>query len=180
MKNKALLMIMIFVPFFLMAQKNIQINMPEIPLDEKGKIKYVEVVKEDATKDELFKRCVRWINTEYKNPNSVISTRDMVNGKIEIHHQFRVYNTLESGTKTIAGTVLYKMIIRFKEGRYRVQMDDFIIKKTIRTDAEIWLDESHAEYSPSYATQLNDFSLAIIASMKKGMVPKKEYVEEEW
>jgi len=180
MKNKLVLILMIFAPFFLMAQSDDQINMPEIPLDESGMIKYVEVVKEDANKEELFKRCVRWVNSEYKNPNSVINTRDMVNGKIELHHQFRVYNTLESGTKAIAGTVMYTMIIRFKDGRYRVQMNDFLIKRTIRTNAEIWLDETHADYSPSYATQLNDFALEKLASLKKKMMPEKEIVEEEW
>jgi len=180
MKNKALLILMIFAPFFLMAQSDEQISMPKIPLDDQGMIKYVEVVKEDATKAELFKRCVRWVNAEYKNPNSVISTRDMVNGKIELHHQFRVYNTLESGTKAIAGTVMYNMTIRFKDGRYRVQMNDFLIKRAIRTNAEIWLDETHAEYSPTYASQLNDYALAKLASLKKKMQPEKEVVEEEW
>ena len=179
MKNKTLLILLMFVPFLLIAQTD-EITMPDIPLDEEGNIRYIEVVNEDAKSKDLFYRCVSWINTEYENPNSVTRKRDMVNGKIEILHQFRVYNTLESGTRASAGLVYYTLIIRFKDGRYRAEIKDFIIKRQIRTPANIWLDKSKIDYSPNYATQLDEFAKAKLESLKKGMMPKKVYKEEEW
>jgi len=179
MRNKALLILLMFMPFFLMSQTT-EITMPDIPLDEEGNIRYIEVVNEDATSKDLFYRCVSWINKEFENPNSVTKKRDMVNGRIEIFHRFRVYNTLENGSKSAAGTVLYTLIIRFKDGRYRAEMTDFIIKRQIRTPANIWLDKTKIDYSPNYATQLDEFAKTKLESLKKGMMPEKVYQEEEW
>ncbi|NOR87903.1 MAG: DUF4468 domain-containing protein [Bacteroidales bacterium] len=180
MKKNILFLFVIFMPFLLSAQFEAESTSPNIPLDEEGKIRYKEVVKEEASQNDLFKRCVKWINKEYKSPNTVTKTRDMVNGKIVINHTFRIKNTLESGTSTNAGDVMYEMTIRFKENRYRVEMTNFFLKKTSRTPAEKWLDKSDAKYNPEYIKQLDEFSLALLESLKEAMKPAKVYKEEEW
>ena len=180
MKKNILLIIGFLAPFFIQAQIDAASATSDIPLDEEGHIRYKEVVKEPAGQKELFKRCVKWINKEYKSPSSVTPTRDMVNGKIVIRHTFRLKNTLESGIAVDAGDVMYEMTIRFKDNRYRVEMTNFILKKTSRTHAERWLDKSDSMYNPEYIKQLDEFARKQIASLKEGMKPAKVYKEEDW
>ncbi len=180
MKKNTLFLMMIFIPYLLIAQLEAEPSTPNIPIDEGGKIRYKEVVKEEASQNDLFKRCVKWINSEYKNPNSVTKTRDMVNGKIVIAHTFRVQNTLENGSSVDAGDVMYEMTVRFKDNRYRVEITGFYLKKTSRTPAEKWLDKTDASYNPAFAKQLDEFARAKMTSLKKGMKPAKVYKEEDW
>ena len=180
MKKNILFLFIILTPFLLSAQAETDLATPNIPLDDEGTIRYKEVVKEDATQKDLFKRCVKWINKEYKSPGTITKTRDMVNGKIVINHTFRLKKVLESGTSTNAGDVLYEMTIRFKDGRYRAEITNFVMKKASRTPAEKWLDKSDNLYNAEYARQLDEFARAKMESLKKGMKPAKEYKEEEW
>jgi len=180
MKKNIILLLTLLAPLFMRAQIGTASSAPDIPLDDKGKIRYVEVAKQEGAQKDLFKRCVKWINSEYKNPSSVTPTRDMVNGKIVIRHTFRIYNAAENGVKTKGGEVLYDFIIRFKDNRYRMEMTNFIVKKTSRTPAEKWLDKSSKDYNPAYAKQLDEFAHMKMESLKQGMKPEKEYKEEEW
>lgn len=179
MKKNLIILISILAPFVLLAQTDLSISPPQIPLDDEGTIRYVEVVQEEANAKDLFKRCVKWINVNYKNPNTVTPTRDMVNKKIVIRHSFRLISTLETGTTKNTGEVMYDMIIRFKDGRYRAEFTNVILKKTSKFPAENWLPNgSHP--NPGNLKQLDDFATALLASLKEGMKPEKEYKEEEW
>lgn len=179
MKKNLLILISIISPFVLNAQTGLTSSPPQIPLDDEGMIRYVEVIEEDADAKDLFKRCVKWINVTYKNPNTVTPTRDMVNKKIVIRHSFRLKNTLETGISKDAGEVLYDLIIRFKDGRYRAEITNVILKKTSKFPAENWLaDGSHP--NPGYLQQLDEFATDLLDSLREGMKPEKEYKEEEW
>lgn len=180
MKRNALFLLMILAPFFIKAQMEANADAPNVPLDEEGQIRYKEVVEEPASQQDLFKRCVKWINGEYKNPSTVTPTRDMVNGKIVITHVFRLQNTLETGTVTDVGDVMYDFTIQFKDNRYRLEMTNFVLKKASRFPAEKWLDKTSADYNPDYIRQLDVFAKGLIESLKAGMKPAKEYKEEEW
>jgi len=179
MKNKLILFICLLAPFFIQAQTDLTTSPPQIPLDDEGIIRYVEVVEEDADAKDLFKRCVKWINVTFKNPNTVTPTRDMVNKKIVIRHSFRVKNTLDSGISKDAGEVMYDMIVRFKDGRYRAEFTNVVLKKVSKFPAENWLPTgSHP--NPGYLQQLDVYATELMASLKEGMKPEKEYKEEEW
>lgn len=181
MKKNILFIFIVLSPFLLSAQTTTEpAAMPDIPIDEKGHIRYIEVVKEEGTQKDLFKRCVKWINGAYKNPTSVTPTRDVEDGKILIRHNFRLYNKQEDGSVSQGGMVLYDMIIRFKENRYRIEMTNFILKKTSRFPAEKWMEKSTADYNPEYLKQLDAFAHEKIENLKKGMKPAKVYEEEEW
>lgn len=177
MKKKLIILLALIAPFFISAQTDLSIA--EIPLDEEGQIRYIELVKEDADATDLFKRCVKWINEEYKNPSSVTPTRDMVNKKIVVRHRFSLTETLESGTSTKGGEVMYDMIIRFKDGRYRTEMTNFVLKKTSKFPCENWLPEGTAPNSANLQ-QLDVFAKEKLNSLKEGMKPPKVYEEEEW
>lgn len=174
---KLIILLGIIVLFFIRVQTDLSIA--EVPLDEEGQIRYIELVKEDANATDLFKRCVKWINKEYKNPSSITPTRDMVNKKIVIRHRFNLSQTLESGTTTSAGQVMYDMIIRFKDGRYRAEMTNFVLKKTSKFPCENWLPEGTAPNSANLK-QLDTFAKEKLESLKEGMMPPKVYEEEEW
>ena len=177
MKKKLIILLSLIAPFFISAQTDLSVS--EIPLDEEGQIRYVELVKEDANATDLFKRCVKWINKEYKNPSSVTPTRDMVNKKIVIRHRFNLTQTLESGTTTSTGQVMYDMEIRFKDGRYRAEMTNFVLKKTSKFPCENWLPEGTAPNSGNLQ-QLDAFAKEKLDRLKEGMKPPKVYKEEEW
>jgi hypothetical protein len=176
MKMKLVFLMSILFPVLLNAQTD---ETPLIPVDEEGQIRYVEVVEQSGEAQDLFKRCVKWINGSYKNPTTVTPTRDMVNKKIVIRHQFQLEGTTEEGVATKGGLVMYDMTIRFKDGRYRAEITDFTLKSTSRFPAENWLPEG-SNPNPGNLKQLDDFATALMASLKEGMQPEKEYEEEEW
>ncbi len=179
MKSKYFLLLVSFVmPLWMWAQDT-QRATAEVPLDKTGKIRYKEVVEQEGTPTELFKLCVKWINTAYANPTAVTKKRDMADKKIVIKHLFPIYDG-EHTNANKTGHVLYTMTIQFREGRYKVEITDFLLKQVSRFPANRWLKEGSADYHPEYIAQLHTFATDMINDLKKGMLPKAEYQEEEW
>jgi len=175
MKMKLFILLAIVLPLM----GNAQTETIPVPLDEEGTIRYVEVVQQDGDATDLFKRCVKWINKNYKNSYTVTPTRDMVNKKIVIRHRFQLQSNNEEGITVKGGTVMYDMIIRFKEGRYRAEMVNFVMKGTSKFPCENWLPDGSKPNAESLV-QLNKFATEKLASLKEGMLPEKVHVEEEW
>jgi hypothetical protein len=181
---KAILSILIVVFGLLTAsaQEDASLN---IPLDEvTGLITYKEVVNEEGTKDTLFNRCSTWLHTFYANPWEVAKVRDQASGIIKIQHQFRIYNYDDQGNKQDAGMVQYNAKIDFKENRYRITVDNFLLKQVSRYPVEKWLDKSAPDYDvkwKSYLEQIDSFVRdELIKSLKEKMKPGKKIIEEEW
>lgn len=179
MKKYLVIITCVIIPFIIKAQTDLASSAPQVSVDTEGTIRYVDVVEEDANAADLFKRCVKWINKEYKNPTTVTPTRDMVNKKIVIRHQFRLKSTTETGATTNEGDVMYDFNIQFKDGRYRYEMTNFVLKTISGSPCEEWLPNgSHP--NAANLQMLNEFATEKIESLKQGMKPEKEYVEEEW
>lgn len=176
MKLKLVFLLSIMFPFVINAQTG---STSSVPVDEEGTIRYIEVVQQEGAAKDLFKRCVKWINGEYKNPATVTPTRDMEDKKIVIRHQFQLQAANAEGVTVKGSLVQYDMTIRFRDGRYRLEMTRFKMKSTSGTRAEEWLPDG-SKPSPDKLKQLDDFATAKIESLKKGMQPEKEYKEEEW
>lgn len=181
MKTFISLIFFIFSVTLLSAQEITSVNMP---VDENtGLITYKEVVEEPGTKDELFNRGASWLPTFYANPWEVTKVRDQSTGLIKIQHQFRIYDTDANGVKTDAGMILYNAKLEFKDNRYRVVMDDFVLKEISRFPVEKWLDVSAPEYNAkwkNYLSQIDTFSKDLIESFKAAMKPKKEAADDDW
>jgi hypothetical protein len=181
---KAILSIL-FVAFGLLtasAQEEVSLNMP---LDEvTGLITYKEVINEEGSKDSLFNRCSSWLHTFYANPWEATKVRDQSTGIIKIQHQFRVYDYDDLGNKQDVGMILYNAKIEFKENRYRVVVDNFILKQVSRYPVEKWLDISAPDYNvkwKSYLEQIDSFVRdELIKSLKEKMKPGQEIKDEEW
>jgi hypothetical protein len=164
------------------AQEQSSLNMTQ---DEAtGLITYKLVVEEEGSKDTLFNRCSSWLHKFYANPWEATKVRDQATGLIKIQHQFRIYDYDDLGNKSDAGLVMYNVKIEFKENRYRVVVDNFVLKQVSRYPVEKWLDRSAPDYDvkwESYLKQIDTFvSDELVKSLKESMKPGKPIVKDEW
>jgi hypothetical protein len=157
---------------------------PVIPIDEQTqKIKFKEVVDEEGTKDELFNRCVYWLNSFYKDPTRVTTIRDLPTGKIAGRHQFRIYYYAEDSVKMRAGLVRYNFTIEFKDNRYRYTIDEMVLKSTTNLPLEKWLDQDDPAYDPrweQYLRQVVGYVDNWSTTLKEKMKPEKKKEEDDW
>lgn len=158
-------------------------GIPQMPIDSITKlISYKEVVQEDGTPDELYKRAIEWINSFYKNPTGVTRTRDPINHKIIGVAQTKIKKTDKDGIVLDASNIAYTITIEFKKNRYRYELTKFNQKRTSHFPLERWLDLKDPQYNsncPDYLNQVNSYALELIESLKKGMKPKV-VIEDNW
>jgi hypothetical protein len=154
-----------------------------VPVDPDTKlITYKEVVQVPGTPGELFNRAVEWINTQYKNAADATKVRNPQTGLIEIIHRIELTKD-EKGLTRPAGIVDYSMKLEMKEGRYRYTITNFNYKDMSRKPIEFWMDKKDKAYTPefdNYLKQVNDFTLKLIESLKKGMQPPAPKKPDEW
>lgn len=160
-------------------------EMARLPVDPNtGLITYQEVVEEEGNPEDLFNRCIYWLNDFYKNPVAVTKKRDFASKVIKGQHQFRVYYTDEEGYKKDAGMIMYDFTIEFKQDRYRYTVSDLLVRKTSRYPVENWLNKNDPDFNPrweSYLSQIHSFfTEEWIPSLKEKMVPEEIIEEEEW
>ena len=113
MKMKIQISIILFLFVSLLSAQNNSIKYPVNP--ETGKLEFQEVVQEEGVKEDLFNRCVYWLNDFYKDPTRVTSIRDIETGKMVGQHRFRIYYTDKDGNKIAAGMIGYDFMIEFKK-----------------------------------------------------------------
>ncbi len=175
-----IVLLLVFSGLFLHAQHDKRV----IPIDEQThKIKFKEVVDVEGSKDELFNRCVYWLNEFYKDPSRVTTLRDVPSGKIAGRHQFRIYYYDTDSVKVNAGLVRYKFTIEFKENRYRYTIDELVLKSTTNLPLEKWLDEDDPAYDPrwdQYLDQVVDYVDNWNTTLKEKMKPEPKKKEDDW
>ncbi len=154
-----------------------------VPIDSNTKlITYKEVVQQEGDMNKLYNTAIAWINANYKNPNEATTVREPENGKLVIRHRFKIYNTDTKGQKTDVGVIIYTLKLEFKPNKYRYIFTDFSVEATSKFPLERWLDKKDPQYSPAneeYLKQVNTWVYDMIASLKKGMVPKVA-VPDQW
>lgn len=147
-----------------------------VPVDEDTKlITYKDVVTQEGDVPKLYNTAIAWVNANYENPTEATRVRDVEDGKLEIRHRFKIFNTDKKGVKTDAYIINYTLKLEFKPGRYRYTFSDFTVAAVSKYPLERWLDKNDPQYSPfceDYLTQVNTTVNDIIKSLKKGMVPK--------
>ena len=155
---------------------------PNIPLDKESKtIIFSGVVHEKGSKDDLFKRCVYWLNSYYKSPTRVTQIRDVPTGKILGKHNFSLYtyDTIENKNIKTA-KVNYTFTILFKEDRYKWEIDELEVISSEKVPLESMLNRSDPMYKKkwkSYLIQIADFVENWSNSLKDKMKtedPKKK------
>lgn len=183
--KKILILSLLIVSFsFTAFSQQITLTVPKIPIDTvTKKITYTEKIEQKGIQDTLYYRAIHWCNSYFKNPQSVTSIRDHVNGKIEGIYRFKVYNQPDKeGTITEAGVVSYTFTIELKENKYRYKITDFNLKSVSYFALERWLDKTDKSYIPAwdyYLTQVDDNMQDFIKSLKKGMLEAVK-VSDDW
>ena len=155
-----------------------------IPIDADTKlIKFQEVIDEDGSQDELFNRCIYWLNSFYKDPTRVTTIRDNPTGKIAGRHQFRVYYYIDDSVKKPAGMVRYTFTIEFKDNKYRYIIDELILKSATNVPVEKWLDKEDPAYDPRWDDYLQQIATYVenwSSSLKEKMKPEPTKKEDDW
>lgn len=165
MKRIALSVLMLLFAMAAFAQ-------PPVPIEEgSGHVVYTEVVNvAGANQAELFKRLEHWFNTYYKNPTSIIQTKDASTGKIDGKHQFYVYNEV-NGKKNQFGQVKYTITVDVKEGKFRYKIDDIYFFKAPKLYVEAWLDPKapNKDTQFGYLQQVHDYMTDLIKQLTATM-----------
>lgn len=142
---------------------------PPVPIEEgTGRVVYTEVVNvPGASQAELFKRLDHWFNTFYKNPASIIQTKDATGGKIDGKHTIYVYNEVK-GNKNQHGQVKYTVTVEVKEGKYRYKVDEIYFFKAPKLYVEAWLDASapNKDVQFGYLLQVHEYMTDLTTQLK--------------
>lgn len=149
----------------------------QVPVNPDTKlIQYQEVVNMNGPVDTLYNRGLRWVNSFFKNPTSVITGSDPATGVITGAHRVAMNDKDEDGNVIKSNTIVeFKFKIEAKENRYRYTIEEFRMKAVSAFPLERWLDKTDPQYNPKwedYLSQVDTHIRALIADMKKGMEPK--------
>ncbi|MCQ2286473.1 MAG: DUF4468 domain-containing protein [Bacteroidales bacterium] len=182
MRKTSLVILFMAVLSMAFSQKNKTLERPNLPMDDDSlHVVYKEVVNQTGTPQELFDRAMQWVKTEYKNTSEVIKSQDRDKGVIELRSSVRIYGKQKDGTLHMRNIVYYKCKIECRDQRYRYTFSDFTEKATAVSPIEVWFDTTNPKWEPAhyeYLNQIDEQVRAVIESMKKGMEPKVEKVDE--
>ncbi len=172
--------LMFFTTSTLFAQSEIKETFPID--DDSGHVKFQEVVNmAGVNQAELFKRANTWFKDFYKNPGSVIQTKNADKGLIIGKKKFDLFREID-GKRTHVGFVNYEITIGAKEGRYRYTVNELYFIDSPRNYIENWYEGTPEEmvWQTKYLEQVKEYVDTLVASVKEGMA-KAEVVEtDDW
>jgi len=152
------------------------------PIDETtGKIHYKEVVEVKGMKNDLYIRAQKWLHEFFRNASSVIRKLDQEKGIIEGRRVLKTVVKDKKGREKPSGSIKYTFRIELKDGKYRYRLFDFVQASTGSKPLELWFedtDEKAKEIHAQIFQQVKDDVEKLVASLKKGMRPKKIEVDE--
>lgn len=93
-----------------------------LPLDSQGKVSFYEVVKADSLRaGTLYAHAKRWLHRY----GYALHTTDSVAGRLTATQALAMYDRGYL-TKKLHGKVRYHLTLEVKDGRYRLQFEDFV------------------------------------------------------
>ncbi len=186
MKKAAfLLLVTIAASLSVTAQKNKEIQWPDLPIDEESQlITYTDVVQLDGVAaGDLYDRFMKWFNDEFKNPAEKLRNSDKDGGEVEALLRHRIYNKDKKGNQASdAGLTQFTLKVMFRDGRYKYTVTDLNHKRMSYFALEQWMDaddemaEKHADYLAQVDTEIR----RMIDGMKTGVADSGEKKEEDW
>jgi len=158
---------------------------PKKYINEKtGEIEFKEVIEVKGTQDELYNRCVYWLNDFYKDPTRITQVRDRKTGKIVGRHYFRIYKTnKQTNEKERFAKVYYTFTIRFKDGKYKWQLDKLELVSKTPQKLYDWFNTNNPEYKEEWRDYLQQILVFVdkwSSSLKQKMMPQAADKEEDW
>jgi hypothetical protein len=180
--------VLIFLATALSAQKakTVSYEAPKVPVSEDSKlITYGAVIDEKASKDELYKRTMNFMKSNFKNTAEVLKTQDEAAGEIEAVHRFKIFNPAnKEGIRTDAGLVTYTMNIKLKDGKYKYEVSKMNWKQTSYYGVEKWMDKNSPSYQSHYDyylmqmdEQIKELEEKFKAAMK---IPSVQEKKADW
>lgn len=147
---------------------------PVMPMDSTTKLITYTAVKEmkGVSKEELYKRAMKWFKTFYKNPTDVIREQDTVNLKIVGKARFKIYSDLNSLPKGDGGLAMYTITVGCREGRFKYEITAINWIQQSYYGAERWMNKESATYKPvydSYLTQVDETIRDVVNKLATGM-----------
>lgn len=183
MKKVVLSLVVLISVLFANAQKNNQLPVPDLPIDERTNlVTYQDVVKQEGTPQVLYDRAMEWVKKYYKNTAEVIKNADRDKGVIEMRSSVRIYSKQKDGTMVPKNVVYYIFKLECREGRYRYTITNFNEKAASAAPIENWFKTDSPYWSPSqyeWLNQIDEQVKAIINSLEDGMFPP-EVFNDEW
>ena len=186
MKKLTSTILILFVSLGLFAQQD-TLPDPKLPFDpETQTVEYSKVIHVKGTKNQLFNRCVYWLNNYYKSPTRVTQIRDLPTGKILGKHFFSLYTTdTVDNVKKKTAKVFYTFTVVFKDGRYKWEINELEVISGRKVPIAEMLNKNDTMYRKkwkSYLIQINDFIESWSGNLEQKMQPettgKKE--EDDW
>lgn len=186
MKKICLFVVILALPLAIVAQKKGEekIQAPKMPADAETKlITYTHVIETQGTAADLYKRGMKWFNTNYKNPTDVI--RETEDGKkILGKARFTIYsNDAKTGTQLNDGVVMYDITLQFKEGKCKYEITKINWKKPSYYGIEKWVDENNKTYNAvlaSYLVQTDEYFQDLISKLKKAITTPETKKSDDW
>ncbi|MCI5058818.1 MAG: DUF4468 domain-containing protein, partial [Flavobacteriales bacterium] len=159
------------------------IQLPTFNKNESDKVYYSEVVQTSGSTADIYKRAVKWFNTYYKSPSSIIKEtkeNEMIRGAGRMRLMGKA---TESGARAGTAMMLYDVVIYAKEGRYKYELKNFRMKGKTSTDIEKIISDTEANYdraNADYLVQVEENQRKIIQNIKKTMEPQGAVKKEAW
>lgn len=186
MKKTAFLLLMaVAATLSVSAQKNKEIQWPDLPVDAESElITYTEVVSVDGVSaGDLYDRFMKWFNAEFKNPAEKLRKNDKEAGEVEAFLRHRIYNKDKKGEQASeAGLAQFTLKVMFKDGRYKYTVTDLNHKRMSYFALEQWMDKEDemAEKHADYLTQVDTEIRRMIDAMIKGVADSGDKPKDDW
>ena len=161
-----------------------KIQAPKMPVDkETGLVTYTGTFEAKGIADTLYKRGLKWFNTNYKNPTDVIREKEE-GKKILGKARFTIYSKdSKTGDQLNDGLVMYDITLQFKDGKCRYEITKINWKKPAYYGIEKWVEENNKEYNrvlSSYLVQTDEYFRDLIAKLKKAITTSESKKSDDW
>jgi hypothetical protein len=135
-----------------------------------------------ADKNELFKRLDHWFNTYFKNPASVIETKDEATGTINGKHRVDLYTKHPAGGVEVKkGLEYFTITVGVKDGKYRYTINDIFHHANPKVYIEAWLTDKADANHKYWTSQTHDAITKLIEDLKSAMAkPVPAAKEDNW
>jgi hypothetical protein len=155
-----------------------------LPVDpETEKVAYEEILNQEGSDKELYKRALAWFDKFYPNARVVIREREPEIGKITAKHKFMLQIPDKKGVMRDVDFIKYSLKVWVKDNKFRYLLTDINVEHTVYYGIEQWMDPAHedAENNPAKLQNIDKYFQELIESLKERMEPEEaEKDEDDW
>lgn len=155
-----------------------------LPVDpETEKVAYEEILDQQGSDEDLYKRALAWFDDFYPNARVVIEEKEPEIGKITAKHKFMLQIPDKKGVMRDVDFIKYTLKVWVKDNKFRYLITDINVEHTVYYGIEQWMDPAHedAANNPAKLQYIDKYFQELIESLKEGMQPEEaEKDEDDW